>query len=174
MLKSKTPKDSYTISTEIVLPNDTNVLGNLMGGRLLHWMDITSAIAAHRHSGRVVVTASVNHVSFERAIKLGDYVTIEAKVSRAFNTSMEVFIDVFVEESSTGKKVKSNDATYVFVAVDQLGRPIEIPQLTPETEEEKERYDTALKRKQLSLLLSGKLKPNEAPELRDLFLEKKA
>jgi acyl-CoA hydrolase len=174
MLKSKTPKESYTISTKIVLPNDTNVLGNLMGGRLLHWMDITSAIAAHRHSGRVVVTASVNHVSFERAIKLGDYVTVEAKVSRAFNTSMEVYIDVFVEESNTGKKVKSNDATYVFVAVDQLGRPIEIPQLTPETDEEKERYDTALKRKQLSLLLSGKLKPNEAPELRDLFLGKEA
>lgn len=171
-MKTKTPKESYAISTQIVLPNDTNVLGNLMGGRLLHWMDITAAISAHRHSHRVVVTASVNHVSFERAIKLGDYVTIEAKVSRAFNTSMEVFIDVFVEESNTGKKVKSNDATYVFVAVDQLGRPIEIPQLTPETDLEKERYDTALKRKQLSLLLAGKLKPNEAPELRDLFLEK--
>lgn len=171
-MKAKTPKESYSISTQIVLPNDTNVLGNLMGGRLLHWMDIAAAISAHRHCNRVVVTASVNHVSFERAIKLGDYVTIEAKVSRAFNTSMEVYIDVYVEESNTGKKVKSNDATYVFVAVDQLGRPIEIPPLTPETQEEKERYDTALKRKQLSLLLSGKLKPNEAPELRDLFLEK--
>jgi acyl-CoA hydrolase len=171
-MKSKTPKESYTISTEIVLPNDTNVLGNLMGGRLLHWMDITAAISAHRHCQRVVVTASVNHVSFERAIKLGDYVTIEAKVSRAFNTSMEVFIDVFLEDSNTGKKVKSNDATYVFVAVDQLGRPIEIPQIVPETPEEKERYDKALRRKQLSLLLAGKLKPHEAPELRELFLEK--
>lgn len=171
-MKTKTPKDSYAISTQLVLPNDTNVLGNLMGGRLLHWMDIAAAISAHRHSGRVVVTASVNHVSFERAIKLGDYVTIEAKVSRAFNTSMEVFLDVFVEDNISGKKVKSNDATYVFVAVDQLGRPIEIPQLIPETSEEKERFDTALKRKQLSLLLSGKLKPHEAPELRDLFLEK--
>lgn len=171
-MKAKTPKESYTISTEIVLPNDTNVLGNLMGGRLLHWMDITAAISAHRHCQRVVVTASVNHVSFERAIKLGDYVTIEAKVSRAFTTSMEVYIDVFVEESNTGKKVKSNDATYVFVAVDQLGRPIEIPQIIPESAEEKERYETALRRKQLSLLLSGKLKPHEAPELRELFLEK--
>jgi acyl-CoA hydrolase len=171
-MKTKTPKESYTISTQIVLPNDTNVLGNLMGGRLLHWMDVTAAISAHRHCKRVVVTASVNHVSFERPIKLGDYVTIEAKVSRAFNTSMEVFIDVFVEDNRTGKKVKSNDATYVFVAVDQLGRPIEIPQLTPESEEEKQRFDTALIRKQLSLLLAGKLKPNEAPELRQLFLEK--
>ena len=171
-MKNRTPKESYTISTQIVLPNDTNVLGNLMGGRLLHWMDIAAAISAHRHSSRVVVTASVNHVSFERAIKLGDYVTIIAKVSRAFNTSMEVFIDVFVEENSSGQKVKSNDATYVFVAVDQLGRPIEIPQLTPETDEEKERYETALRRKQLSLLLAGKLKPHEAPELREVFLEK--
>lgn len=171
-MKTKTPKESYTITTHIVLPNDTNVLGNLMGGHLLHWMDLAAAISAHRHSNRVVVTASVNHVSFERPIKLGDYVTIIAKVSRAFNTSMEVFIDVFVEDNTAGKKVKSNDATYVFVAVDQLGRPIEIPQLTPETDEEKERYDTALKRKQLSLLLAGKLKPHEAPELRDLFLEK--
>ncbi len=171
-MKSKTPKESYTVSTQIVLPNDTNVLGNLMGGRLLHWMDIVAAIAAHRHSSRVVVTASVNHVSFEKAIKLGDYVIIEAKVSRAFNTSMEVFIDVFVEDSNTGNRLKSNDATYVFVAVDQQGRPIEIPSLTPETELEKERYDTALKRKQLSLLLAGKLKPGDAPELRDMFLEK--
>jgi acyl-CoA hydrolase len=171
-MKTKTPKESYTISTQIVLPNDTNVLGNLMGGRLLHWMDITAAIAAHRHSKRVVVTASVNHVSFERAINLGDYVTIEAQVSRAFNTSMEVFIEVSVENNITGEKVKSNDASYIFVAVDQVGRPIEVPAITPETPLDKERYDTALKRKQLSLLLSGKLKPGEAPELRDMFLEK--
>ncbi len=171
-MRAKTPKESYTISTDIVLPNDTNVLGNLMGGRLLHWMDITAAIAAHRHCKRVVVTASVNHVSFDSAIKLGDYVTIEAQVSRAFNTSMEVFIEVFVENSTTGEKMKSNDAAYVYVAVDQLGRPIEVPQITPETDVEKQRYDTALRRKQLSLLLSGKLKPGDAPELKELFLGK--
>jgi acyl-CoA hydrolase len=171
-MKTKTPKESYAISTHLVLPHETNLLGNLMGGRLLHWMDICAAIAAHRHSQRVVVTASVNHVSFERAIKLGDYVTIEAKVSRAFNTSMEVFLDVTVETGFTGEKVKSNDATYVFVAVDQVGRPIEVPILTPETDLEKERYETALKRRQLSLLLSGKIKPDAVPELRDFFMEK--
>lgn len=171
-MQAKAPKESYTIATNIVLPNDTNTLGNLMGGRLLHWMDITAAIAAHRHCKRVVVTASVNHVSFDRAIKLGDYVTIEAKVSRAFNTSMEVFIEVSVENSMTGEKVKSNDASYVFVAVDQLGRPIEVPAINPETPEDKERYDRALRRKQLSLLLSGKLKPGDAPELKELFLGK--
>ena len=168
-MRTRSPKDSHTVSTNIVLPNDTNVLGNLMGGRLLHWMDITSAIAAHRHCQRVVVTASVNHVSFDRPIKLGDYVTIEAKVSRAFTTSMEVFLEVFVENSMTGEKVKSNDAAYVFVAVDQIGRPIEVPQIVPETEEDKKRYETALRRKQLSLLLSGKLKPADAPELKELF-----
>ncbi|HXP49604.1 MAG TPA: acyl-CoA thioesterase [Bacteroidia bacterium] len=172
-MKSKTPKESYAISTHLVLPNETNLLGNLMGGRLLHWMDITAAIAAHRHSQRVVVTASVNHVSFEKAIRLGDYVTIEAKVSRAFNTSMEVFLDVTVETGFTGEKIKSNDATYVFVAVDQVGKPIEIPQLTPETQLEKERYATALQRRQLSLLLAGKIDPDDAPELKELFISKK-
>lgn len=172
-MKSKTPKESYSLSTHLVLPNDTNLIGNLMGGHLLHWMDITAAIAAHRHSQRIVVTASVNHVSFERAIKLGDYVTIEAKVSRAFSTSMEVFIDVTVETGFSGERIKSNDATYVFVAVDQVGKPIEVPQLVPETELEKERYNTALKRRQLSLLLAGKLNPEEAPELRELFAGKK-
>lgn len=168
-MQAKTPKESYTIATHIVLPNDTNTLGNLMGGHLLHWMDLTAAIAAHRHCKRVVVTASVNHVSFDKPIRLGDYVTIEAKVSRAFNTSMEVFIEVSVENSMTGEKVKSNDASYVFVAVDQLGRPIEVPAINPETPEDKVRYDNALKRKQLSLLLAGKIKPSDAPELKELF-----
>ena len=171
-MKAKTPKESYTITTHIILPNDTNTLGNLMGGRLLHWMDISAAIASHRHCQRVVVTASVNHVSFERAIKLGDYVIIEAKVSRAFTTSMEVYIEVHVENNLTGERIKSNDATYVFVAVDQVGRPIEVPAITPETEEEKRHYDTALRRKQLSLLLAGKIKPDEVPELKELFLGK--
>ena len=105
-MKTKTPSDSVAISTEIVLPNDTNTLGNLMGGRLLHWMDITAAIAAHRHCGRVVVTASVNNVAFSQPIKLGDIVTLQAKISRSFNSSMEVFIDVSVEDNFRNKKIK--------------------------------------------------------------------
>src|SRR5471030_788688 len=125
MAKSKTAKESLAVTSEFVLPNDTNALGNLAGGKLLHWMDITSAIAAHRHCRRVVVTASVNNVSFNSAIKLGDVVTLEAKVSRAFSTSMEVFIDVHVEDHITGEKKKCNEAIYTFVAVDQIGRPIE-------------------------------------------------
>jgi acyl-CoA hydrolase len=167
--KAKHPKDSIAILTEFVLPNDTNTLGNLMGGRLLHWMDIASAIAAHRHCGRIVVTASVNNVSFNQPIRLGEIVTLHAKVSRAFNSSMEVFIDVWVENNTTGEKKKCNEAIYTFVAVDQLGNPINVPELIPETEEEKKRYDGALRRRQLALILAGKMKATDATELKALF-----
>lgn len=170
-LKSKHPKDSLAIITEFVLPNDTNTLGNLMGGRLLHWMDIAAAIAAHRHCMRIVVTASVNNVSFSQPIRLGEIVTMHAKVSRAFNSSMEVFIDVWVENNTTGEKKKCNEAIYTFVAVDQLGNPINVPELIPESEEEKKRYDSALRRRQLSLILAGKMKPADASELKALFTE---
>lgn len=168
-MKSKTAKESLTIQTELVLPNDTNTLGNLMGGKLLHWMDIASAISAHRHCGRIVVTASVNNVAFNQPIKLGEIVTLQAKVSRAFTSSMEVFIDVWVENNNTGEKKKCNEAIYTFVAVDQLGNPINVPGLIPETEEEQQRYDSALRRRQLALILAHKMKPSEATELKKLF-----
>ncbi len=168
-MKSKTAKESLTIQTQIVLPNDTNTLGNLFGGQLLQWMDMVSSIAAHRHCKRVVVTASVNNVSFNNPIKHASLVTLEAKVSRAFNTSMEVFIDVWVEDPVTGDKVKCNEAIYTFVAVDQNGSPLPVPELIPETHEEKKRYDAALRRKQLSLILAGKMKPQDATELKALF-----
>jgi acyl-CoA hydrolase len=170
-MKAKTAKESQAVLTEIVLPNDTNTLGNLMGGRLLHWMDIASAIAAHRHCNRVVVTASVNNVSFSQPIRLGEVVTLQAKVSRSFTSSMEVFIDVWVENNVTGEKKKCNEAIYTFVAVDQLGNPINVPELIPETEEEKSRYAGALRRRQLSLILAGKMKPDDATELKALFLK---
>jgi acyl-CoA hydrolase len=168
-MKQVTAKETESTTTKMVLPNDTNTLGNLMGGQLLNWMDVASAISAHRHCRRVVVTASVNNVSFSHPIKLGDIVTLKAKVSRAFSSSMEVFIDVFVEDHRTGKMVKCNEAIYTFVAIDQTGSPIEVPQLVPESEEEKERYAGALRRKQLSLILAGKMNPSEATELRALF-----
>lgn len=170
-MQAKTAKESVTVSTEIVLPNDTNVLGNLMGGRLLHWMDITAAISAHRHCGRIVVTASVNNVSFNQPIKLGDIVTLQAKVSRSFNTSMEVFIDVWVEDTMRQKKSKCNEAIYTFVAVDQLGNPIHVPGLIPESDEEQTRFDGALRRKQLALILAGKLAAEDATELKALFVK---
>lgn len=170
--KHVTAKETLAVTTEIVLPNDTNTLGNLMGGRLLHLMDVTAAISAHRHCHRVVVTASVNNVSFNQPIKLGDIITLQAKVSRAFSSSMEVFIDVWVENNIDGKKIKCNEAIFTFVAVDQLGNPINVPELIPETDEEKQRYASALRRKQLSLILAGKMKPGDATELRALFFDK--
>jgi acyl-CoA hydrolase len=172
-MKSKRASETLAITTHIVLPNDTNTLGNLFGGQLLAWMDVIASVSAHRHSKRVVVTASVNHVSFQKPIKHASIVTLEAKVSRSFNSSMEIFVDVFVEDQVTGEKEKCNEAIYTFVAVDQNGGPIQVPELIPETEEEKSRFDGALRRKQLSLILAGKMKPSEASELRKIFLEEK-
>ena len=168
-MKSKTAQESLSITTEIVLPNDTNNLNNLMGGRLLHWMDIATAIAANRHCGRIVVTAAVNNVSFTKAIPAGSIVTLEAKVTRAFTSSREVIVDVWMENNQHKGKVKCNEAIYTFVAVDQLGNPIDVPALVAETEEEKSRFTAALRRRQLSLVISGRMKPNEATELKALF-----
>lgn len=172
-MKGKTPSESKTIITEIVLPNDTNNLHNLFGGQLLSWMDRASAIAAHRHCKRIVVTASVNNVSFNNAIPQGSIVTLEAKVSRAFTSSIEVFVDVFTEDQagSSGKRTHTNEAIYTFVAVDQLGNPINVPPVIPESDLEKSRYEGALRRKQLSLILAGKMKPQEATELKALFID---
>jgi acyl-CoA hydrolase len=167
--KKATAAESAAVLTEIVLPNDTNTLGNLMGGRLLHWMDIAAAIAAQRHSKRVCVTASVNNVSFNQPIKLADIVTLEAKVSRSFNSSMEVYIDVWLENHTSSEKIKCNEAIYTFVAVDQIGNPINVPELQPETELEIQRYGGALRRRQLSLILAGKMRPEDATELKKLF-----
>ena len=172
-MKAKRPADSTTVMTEIVLPNDANNLNNLFGGQLLSWMDRCAAIAAHRHARRIVVTASVNNVSFQQSIPVGSIVTLEAKVSRAFTSSMEVFVDVYIEDQTgAGKKQLANEAIYTFVAVDQIGNPIPVPGLVPETEEEKKRYDGALRRRQLALILSGKMKPEDATELKALFFPK--
>jgi len=168
-MKSKTPKETIAISTKFVLPHETNTLGKLFGGALLAWMDEIAAVSAHRHSKRVVVTASINNVSFNVPIDLGDIVTLEAKVSRAFNSSMEVIIDVSIEDRITGEKKPSNQAIYTFVAVDQNGGPINVPEVVPETDEEKKRFEAALRRKQLSLILAGKMKAKDATELRLLF-----
>ncbi len=169
-MKTKKAAETIAITTHIVLPNDTNTLGNLFGGQLLAWMDVIASVSAQRHCRRVVVTASVNNVSFREPILQSSIVTLEAKVSRAFSSSMEVFVDVYVEDPISGVRRKCNEAIYTFVAVDQLGGPINVPELIPETPEEIERYEGALRRKQLSLILAGKLKPSEATELKALFL----
>lgn len=170
MSTKKHPKDSLTIMNEMVLPNDTNILNNLMGGRLLHWMDICAAIAARKHCGRSVVTAAVDSVSFKEPIRLGDVVTITARVTRSFKSSMEIHLDVHADNLQTGEYKKSNEAYYTFVAVDGYGSPITVPELIPENDDDKKKYDGALRRRQLRLILSGKMKPEEANELRSLFV----
>jgi acyl-CoA hydrolase len=167
--KKKTPKESFVSMTELVLPNDTNTLNNLMGGRLMHWMDIVSAISAQKHCNRIVVTASVDNISFRHPIRLGDVVTLKARVTRAFSSSVEVRIDVEAENVPTGEKIESNSAYFTFVAVDQSGRPIDVPEVEPETDQDKELYNGALRRRQLRLILSGRMNPQEASELRSLF-----
>jgi len=168
-MTAKTPKDSLTTLTDMVLPGETNPLDNLFGGELLARMDRASSIAAQRHSRRIVVTASVNHVNFTKAVPVGSVVTIQAKVSRVFTSSMEIFLDVWIEDRASGERTKVNEAIYTFVAVDKAGAPVKIPQVVPETELEKERYEGALRRKQLSLVLSGRMKPADATELKALF-----
>lgn len=172
--KKKHPNESLVSMTELVLPNDTNTLNNLMGGRLMHWMDIVSAIAGQKHSNSTVVTASVDNISFRSPIQLGNVVTLRAKVTRAFNSSIEIRIDVEAENIPEGKKVASNTAYFTFVAVDKEGKPVEVPEIEPETQEEKALYDGALRRRQLRLILAGRMKPSEAKELRSIFeLEEK-
>ncbi len=168
-MKAKKAIETLSITTKLVLPNDTNTLGNLFGGELLAWMDVISSVAAHRHCKRVVVTAAVNNVSFRKAISQASIVTLEAKVTRAFNSSMEIIVDVYDEDPVTGERIKANEGIYTFVAVDQNGGPIEVPELIPESEEEKIRFEGALRRKQLSLILAGKMKPEDATELKKLF-----
>jgi acyl-CoA hydrolase len=167
--KKKFPKESAVSMTELVLPNDTNTLNNLMGGRLMHWMDIVSAIAAQKHSNRIVVTASVDNISFRHPIRLGNVVTLKAKVTRAFSSSMEVRIDVVAEDIPSGTLMESNSAYFTFVAVDQLGRPIDVPEVEPETEEERAMYEGALRRRQLRLILAGRMNPQDAKELKSIF-----
>ncbi|PRY35914.1 acyl-CoA hydrolase [Spirosoma oryzae] len=169
MPQPKFARESVTVMTEMVLPNDTNTLGNLMGGRLLYYMDIAAAIAAQKHSNRIVVTASVDNVSFAEAVRLGNIVTLKAQVTRSFSSSMEVYIEVWAEDIPAGVRVSTNSAFYTFVAVDQTGRPIEVPGVVPETDEEKDRYDSALRRRQLRLVLAGRMKPQDATELREFL-----
>lgn len=170
-MHSKHPKDTYNVMSELVLPNDTNTLGNLMGGRLMHMMDIAAAISAMKHCNCPVVTASVDNVSFANPIKLGNLLTIESKVTRSFNTSMEVYLKVYGEDLHAQFRYLTNEAYLTFVALDPNGRPRPVPELIPETEEEKKFFDGALRRRQIRLILGGKMKPEEAGELRALFIK---
>jgi len=154
---------------ELVLPNDTNTFGNLMGGRLMYWMDIAAAYSAAKHCSSPVVTASVDNISFKNPIKLGHYVRIEAHVTRAFSTSMEIHLRVWGEDTLKQFRYESNEAYFTFVALDAENNPIPVPQVEAETETEKILYEGALRRRQLRLVLGGKMKPHDATELKALF-----
>lgn len=169
-MQAKKANESQVMMTELVLPNDTNVFGNLMGGRLMYWMDIAAALSAQKHANAPVVTASVDNISFENPIKLGNAVYIEAKVSRAFTSSMEVHMKVWGEDLQKQNRYKSNEAYYTFVALDDKGKSSAVPQLTPDTEEELRLYEGAMRRRQLRLILGGKMKPDDAAELKALFM----
>lgn len=169
-MEPRSSASSLIVMTELVLPNDTNLHGNLMGGRLMYWMDIAAALAAQKHCNGPVVTASVDNISFENPIKLGNVVHIEAKVSRAFNSSMEVHMKVWGEDVIQRFKYKSNEAYYTFVALNPTGRPRPVPEVIPETEEEKKIFEGALRRRQLRLILGGKMKAIDATELKALFV----
>ena len=169
-MREKLVSESTTIMTEMIMPNDTNPLGNLMGGHLLRWMDVVGGICAAKHSESHVVTASVDHVSFSNPIKNGDVITLKASVTRAFNTSVEVYVEVSAADITGANSRLSNHAYLSFVAVDADKRkPTKVPPLRPVSNEEQKLYDGASRRRELRLILSGRLKPSDATEIKDFF-----
>jgi acyl-CoA hydrolase len=150
-MESKSASNSAITMTELVLPNHTNQLGNLLGGQLMLWVDICAALAAAKHSQRVCVTASVDKVDFHNPIRLGDAVTILSQVNRVFNTSMEVGVKVYSECFRTGTKVHTNSAYLTFVSVDETLKPVRSFHIFPETDDEKRRFEEALRRREYRL-----------------------
>lgn len=167
----KRPSDSLTTMTQLVMPNDTNILGKLFGGKLLHWMDVVGALAASKHCRHVAVTAAANNISFKEPVDLGETVTLIAKVVRAFNTSMEVYIEVYAEKLTDGIKRKCNDAYFTYVALDDNKKPARVPELQPLTSDEQMLFDKSLIRKQLKLLMADKIGLKDAPELQEKIKE---
>jgi len=170
-MESRKVSESMTVMNEIVLPNDTNVFGNLMGGRLMYWMDIAAAMTATKHCNSPCMTASVDNLSFKNPIKLGNVVHIEANITRAFTTSMEIHLRVWGEDNLHQYRYESNEAYFTFVALDPNNKPRPVPAVIPENEEEKLLFAGALRRRQLRLILGGKMKPHDASELKALFMK---
>lgn len=148
MHKAKRVSESVIIKTELVLPNNTNQLGKLLGGQLMHWIDICAALSAAKHNNRICVTASVDRIDFHHSISLGDAVNLVASVNRVFNTSMEIGVKVFAESFKNGTKVHTNSAYLTFVCVDNNGKPVKATAVIPESEDEKRRYEEALQRRE--------------------------
>ena len=169
-LKPKKVSDSKTIMTEMVMPNDTNPSGNLMGGNLMKWMDIAASIVAGKHCESEVVTASVDHVSFTKPIFKGDIVTLESSVTRAFNSSVEIYVEVFAADMKGYNNRLCNHAYFTFVALtDDLKKTRKVPKIIPLTREEEKLYEGAERRRELRLLLSGRIKPQEAKHVKSFF-----
>ena len=167
--KMITTQSTKISMSEIVMPNDTNNLNTLFGGKLMYWMDMAAAICAHKHTNSVVVTASVDNITFKAPIHKGDIVTLNAFITRVFNTSMEIFIEVTAQNTNNKEKIESNTAFFTFVALNQKGKPVKINKIYPENENDKKLFDGALRRKQLKLILAGKMKPEDAGELKSIF-----
>lgn len=144
----RTVADSQSEMTELILPNDANVLGNLLGGRLMHFIDLVGAMAAYRHSRTHVVTAAMDHIDFIQPVHVGDLVTLKSSVNRAFSTSMEVGVKAWVENAQTGVMLHVASAYLVFVAIDQNGRRVRVPEVKPVTAHEERRYHDALLRRE--------------------------
>lgn len=171
-LEPKKVSASHTVMTEMIMPNDTNPMGNLMGGYLMRWMDIVAAICAGRHCEAHVVTAAVDHISFQNAINLGEVITLEASVTRAFNTSVEIYVEVFANNIKGQDPRRCNHAYFTFVAVDDSKKtPVEVPPVLPLSSEEQNLYDSAARRRELRLVLSGRIKAKEATEIRKYFAD---
>ena len=151
MPKSKKVSESQVTMTELVLPNYTNQLGKLLGGQLMHWIDICAAICASQHNNRVCVTASVDRIDFIHSINLGDVVILTASINRVFNTSMEVGVKVYSKSFKAGERIHTNTAYLTFVSVDTNGKPVNAVEAVPETSEEKRRNEEALQRRERRL-----------------------
>ncbi len=171
-LQPKKVSESRTVMTEMVMPNDANPMGNLMGGYLMRWMDIVAAICAGRHCEAHVVTAAVDHISFQKPIRVGEVVTLEAAVTRAFNTSVEVYVEVFTSDIKGQNPRRCNHAYFTFVALDdERQKPIEVPPVLPLSSEEQALYESAARRREIRLILSGRIKPKDATEVRRFFAD---
>jgi acyl-CoA hydrolase len=169
-MQGKKVDDSRTVMTEMVMPNDTNPMGNLMGGNLMKWMDIVAAICAGKHCSAQVVTVSVDHVSFQKPIVQGDIVTLEACVTRAFNSSVEIAVEVFAANMKGENPRRCNHAYLTFVALDDTtGKPQPVPAVIALSNEEEKLYEGAARRRELRLILSGKMKPEDSTELKMLL-----
>lgn len=147
-LTPRAVRESYSEMNELVLPNDANPLGALLGGRLMHWIDLAGALAAHRHSRNYVVTAAVDHLDFLTPAHVGDLIILRSAVNRVFHTSMEIGVKVWVENYISGSRHHVSSAYLTFVAVDRHGRHIPVPPVIPESEDEKRRYDDAARRRE--------------------------